>query len=93
MHNGDANVTSINVTSGAESQRSVAVTVPVVAGAVSDPHSNVVLDGQNVITGGVVSSTTIVWTHELLLPQASVATQVFGSGTPEDRCSKQKSHR
>ena len=39
------------------------------------PHSMVRL-GAQVITGGVVSTTVIVWLHTLLLPQESVALQV-----------------
>jgi hypothetical protein len=56
-------------------QASVAVAVPVAAGSVEAPQATVTLAGQ-VITGGVVSTTVIVWAHEAALPQESVAVQV-----------------
>ena len=39
------------------------------------PHSTI-RSGTQVIAGGVMSCTVMVWTHWLWLPQASVATQV-----------------
>jgi hypothetical protein len=51
------------------------VAVPVAAGNVEAPQATVTLAGQ-VITGGVVSTTVIVWAHEAALPQESVAVQV-----------------
>ena len=53
--------TSLNVTTGAGSAASVAVAVPVAAGVVSIPikFSSSALGG-TVITGGVVSTTSIV---------------------------------
>jgi hypothetical protein len=56
-------------------QASVAVAVPVAAGNVEAPQATVTSTGQ-VITGGVVSTTVIVCTHEAVLPQESVAVQV-----------------
>ena len=53
-------------------QLSVAVAIPVVAGSVLDVHCIVTLAGQ-VITGGVLSSTVMVWVHVLEFPHASVA--------------------
>ena len=55
-----ATVASLKVTTGAVSQLSVAVARPVLPGAVLSSHSIVVLAGQEVITGAVVSSTTTV---------------------------------
>jgi hypothetical protein len=57
------------------SQLSVAVALPVFAGSVLAVHSIVILPG-HVIVGAVLSSTVMVWTHVLLLPQSSVAVQV-----------------
>ena len=54
---------------------SVAVAEPVAEGPVGSPHSTVASAGQ-VMTGGVVSTTVIVWTQEAVLPQSSVAVQV-----------------
>src|SRR6266581_8182988 len=56
-------------------QPSCAVATPVKLVLVLAGHSSTTFVGQ-VITGGVVSSTVIVWTQLLLLPQASVADQV-----------------
>lgn len=67
-------VTSLKVIASVGSQ-SVAVAVPVLAGNVLAVHCIVTLIGQ-VITGGVLSSTTIVCMQLLELPQSSVATQV-----------------
>src|SRR6266568_9252179 len=58
-----------------ELQPSSAVATPVKLVLVSAGHSSTTFVGQ-VITGGVVSSTVIVWTQLLLLPQASAAVQV-----------------
>ena len=67
---------SANVTSGIASQLSVAVALPVFAGKVLAVHSIVVFGGQ-VIIGGVLSSTRMVWLHVVILPHASVAFQVL----------------
>ena len=56
-------------------QLSVAVAPPMLAGSSELPHSTVRLAGQ-VRTGGIVSSTVIVWVQLMLFPQASVAVQV-----------------
>jgi hypothetical protein len=73
-----AMVTSVDVIVGVASQLSVAVAVPLLPpGAVLAVHSMVILGGQNVITGGVLSSTKMVWRHVLELPQSSVARQVL----------------
>ena len=69
-------VTSLKSTAGAGSQLSEAVAEPVLAGSVLSSHSTVMLAGQRVITGGVLSSTVMVWAQVLLLPHASVAIQV-----------------
>jgi hypothetical protein len=70
-----ATVASVNDTTGVL-QLSVAVAIPVFAGAVLAEHSIVTFAGQNVITGGVLSSMTITWVQVLMLPQASVAFHV-----------------
>ena len=72
-----AAVTSLEVTTGARSQLSVALATPVLAGAVLSEHSIVRLAGHEVIVGGVLSSTVITWRQVLLFPQASVAIQVL----------------
>jgi hypothetical protein len=54
-------------------QLSVATGVPNSHG---EPHSTVRLLGQEVNTGGIVSTTVIVWLHVFVLPQQSLATQV-----------------
>src|SRR5690606_40188283 len=56
-------------------QLSVAVASPRDTGKVLSSHSTVTLAGQ-VITGGVVSSTVIVCTQSLALPQSSTAVHV-----------------
>jgi len=66
-------VTSANVRVGTP-QLSVAVGV---AKEGVPEHSIVVGPGNPEITGGVVSSTLIVWLAEAVLPQASVAVQVL----------------
>jgi len=63
------------VIAGEESQLSVAVAVPVWDGAVDSSHSIVISAGQ-VITGGVESSTVIIWMQVMLLLELSVAVQV-----------------
>jgi hypothetical protein len=68
-------VTSVNAIVGIPSQLSVAVALPVLAGAVLALQAMVMLAGQ-VITGAWLSSINIVWAHVLLLPQSSVALQV-----------------
>lgn len=55
--------------------QSVAVAVPVLTGNVLDVHWMVTFGGQ-VIVGGVLSSTRIICTQLLVLPQSSVAVQV-----------------
>ena len=54
---------------------SVAVALPVMGGSLGVLHWTVASGGQ-VITGAVVSTTVMAWTHELLLPAQSVAVQV-----------------
>jgi len=56
-------------------QVSVAVAWPVALGEVSAGHSRVTSGGQ-VIIGGVVSTTVMVWTQVEVLPHWSVAVQV-----------------
>jgi len=68
-------VTSANVIVGVPSQLSVAVAVPVLAGAVLAVHWIVMLGGQ-VMAGARLSSMVIDWTHVLKLPQSSWARQV-----------------
>jgi hypothetical protein len=69
-------VTSVDVMVGVASQLSVAVAVPFAPpGAVLAEHWMVRLAGQ-VITGGVLSSTTMICVHELELPQSSIARHV-----------------
>ena len=70
-------VTSVDVTVGVASQLSVAVAVPFAPpGAVLAEHSRVRFGGQ-VITGAVLSSTTMTCRHVLELPQSSVALHVL----------------
>src|ERR1041384_1856832 len=52
-------------------QLSVAVARPVFAGSSDMPHSTIVLVGQ-VRTGGIVSSTVILWVASPKLPHSSV---------------------
>src|SRR5207247_10918544 len=66
---------SVWVMAGVPPQLSVAVAVPVFAGAVESPQASALSAGQ-VITGGVVSAKVMCWTQVLMLPQASVAFQV-----------------
>jgi hypothetical protein len=70
-----AAVTSAYVGVTELSQLSVAVALPVLAGSVLAVHSIVTFIGQ-VIAGAVLSSTVMVWTQLLLLPQSSIAVQV-----------------
>src|SRR5438034_11657550 len=63
---------SVKVMAGLPPQLSVAVALPVLAGAVEAPHWSC-LSGGHVTTGGVVSTKLMCWTHSLWLPQASVA--------------------
>jgi hypothetical protein len=70
-----ATVTSLNVIVGEATQLSVAVAVPVAGGNVLAVHWMVTFAGQ-VIVGGTASSTVIVCTQELELPQSSVARHV-----------------
>src|SRR5881409_609038 len=56
-------------------QASTAVATPVLAGSVLAGHSSTLLGGQ-VIVGGVVSTTSIRWTHVAVRPASSVAFQV-----------------
>jgi hypothetical protein len=67
-------VTSVEVIAG-EASQSIAVAVPVFAGNVLAVHSIVTFAGQ-LITGAALSSTVIVWTQLLTLPQSSVAVHV-----------------
>ena len=67
---------SLAETTGAGSQLSVAVALPVPETAVEASHSTVTFAG-HVMTGAVESSSTVtVWLQLLLLPHASVAVQV-----------------
>ena len=68
-------VLSLCVITGAGSQLSVAVALPVTIGSLEVLHWTVASGGQ-VITGAVVSTTLMVCTQELLLPAQSVAVQV-----------------
>src|SRR5687768_3680307 len=68
-------VLSVKVTTGAGSQLSVAVALPVLLGSVEAEQSIVVSAGQ-LITGAVVSTTLMVCTQLESLPQLSVAVQV-----------------
>src|SRR5512133_136487 len=65
-------VASAYVITGVASQLSVAVAVPVFAGNVDSSQLMVTANGQ-VITGAVTSTTVIVCTQVLALPQLSVA--------------------
>src|SRR5207249_144361 len=56
-------------------QLSVAVALPVLAGAVEPPQASTLSAGQ-VMTGGVLSAKVMCCTQVLMLPQASVAFQV-----------------
>ncbi len=58
-----------------EPQPSEAVATPVTSVVGEAGHSRTTLLGQ-VMVGGVVSRTVMVWTQWALLPQASVAVQV-----------------
>ena len=60
---------------GAASQLSVAVAVPVFAGK-EEALQLIVIFAGHVITGAVISCTVIVWLQVLKLPQTSVALQV-----------------
>jgi hypothetical protein len=75
-------ITSPKVIVGVASQLSVAVAVPVLAGAVLAVQVIVTLGGQ-VIEGAMLSSTVMVCTQVLLLPQSSVARHVRAI---EDSC-------
>jgi hypothetical protein len=66
---------SVKLMVGVRSQ-SVAVADPVLAGAVLALHSMVTFGGQ-VMAGATLSSTTMVWTQELELPQSSIAVHVL----------------
>lgn len=63
------------MTTGTPLQLSVAVAVPVAAGRVLAVQVMVRFGGQ-VKVGPVLSSTTIVWTQELLFSHSSMAVQV-----------------
>jgi hypothetical protein len=63
------------VITGDGSQLSVAVAVPVLDGSIGSWQFTVIFAGQ-VITGGVISCTVMVWMQVLKLPQLSVAFQV-----------------
>jgi hypothetical protein len=64
------------VIAGVESQLSVAVALPVLAGDVLAEHS-IVIFGGHVIIGAWLSSTEMICSHVLLLLQSSVAIQVL----------------
>ena len=68
-------VISMKSNSGAGSQLSVAVALPVLVGSVLDVHNTVISGGQ-VMAGGCVSSIVISCTHVLVLPHVSVAVHV-----------------
>jgi hypothetical protein len=61
-----------NIETPCRQQLSVADGVP---NSHVEPHSTVRLVGQNVNTGGVVSTIVTVWLHVFVLPQQSEATQ------------------
>lgn len=67
--------TSENVIIGFASQTSVAVAEPVTEGSEGSPHSTDAFAGQ-LMGGGVVSVTFIVWSQLEELPEQSVAVQV-----------------
>lgn len=67
---------SENVIAGAASQLSVAVTIPVTDGFVPCSQVTLILPGQDVIVGAVVSTTLIVCVQVAELPQRSVAVHV-----------------
>ena len=69
-------VTSSKVTTGAISQPSVALAIPVLSGDVESVHSMVTSAGQ-VISGAVISCTKIVALQVDELPQVSVAVHVL----------------
>jgi hypothetical protein len=66
---------SLKVTVGLASQLSVAVALPVTAGNGLWSHCIVIFEG-HVITGGKLSSTSMICRHVLELPQSSVARHV-----------------
>jgi hypothetical protein len=68
-------VTSLEVMVGVASQLSDAVAEPVFAGKVLAVQRMVTFGGQDMV-GAMLSSTTIVCTQELVLPQSSLAVQV-----------------
>ena len=65
------------MTTGAGSQLSVALAIPVLSGEVDSVHSMVMSAGHSVITGGVVSSTVTTCIQLVALPQASVVVHVL----------------
>ena len=65
------------MTTGAGSQLSVALAIPVLSGDVESVHSIVTSAGHSVMTGGVVSCTVIVCRHVLEFPHESVAVHVL----------------
>jgi len=67
-------ITSVEVIKKVE-QLSVADAEPVLAGSVLAEHSIVTFTG-HVVCGDVLSSTVMVWLHELKFPHASVAFQL-----------------
>src|SRR5687767_11065159 len=69
-------ITSLKVTTGVPAQLSVAVGVPVAAGAVLSSKL-IVRFGGHVITGGVMSFTVIIWLHVAEFPHTSVARYVL----------------
>jgi hypothetical protein len=75
-------VTSVEAITGAPSQLSVAVAVPVFAGNVLSVHSIVISIGHT-IAGATTSSSKMVCTHVAEFPQSSVAVHVRVIFIPE----------
>lgn len=66
-----AMIVLLNVMTGSGSQLSREVAIPVFAGSVLAVHS-IVIGGGHDMTGDVLSSIIIVWTHVEIFPHASV---------------------
>src|SRR4030095_9943919 len=77
-------VTSLKVINGVASQLSVSVALPVLAGNVLAVHS-IVIFGGHVIIGASLSSTVMICSHVLLLPQSSVALQILVIPPPAEQ--------
>jgi hypothetical protein len=65
-------MTFVNVNVGVPPQLSEPVGVPVLGGVSGDPKAIVIFGGQ-VITGGVLSNTVMIWEQVAEFKQASVA--------------------